>query len=61
MQNLGFFQFYYDNALYLNYNSNYIVVYVDNLYIVRHDLFFVVKPKKRLAGKVLCHMKKANF
>lgn len=51
MQNLGFFQFYYDSAFYLNYNGNYLVVYVDNLHIVGPDLSFIVKLKKQLASK----------
>lgn len=51
MQKLGFVQSHYDSVLYLNNNGTYVVVYVDDLYIVGPDLSLIVWLKKELVTK----------
>lgn len=51
MKELGFFQSYYNHALYLNYDGSYVAVYVDDLQIVGLDLNLIEKLKTDLASQ----------
>lgn len=51
MKKLGFFQSLYNNALYFNCQGIYVIVYVNNLHIVRPGLPLINELKAQLAIK----------
>ncbi len=52
MKELGFFQSYYEPALYLYHNGTYVAVYVDDLHIVGPDLNLINRLKANLASRL---------
>ncbi len=51
MKEWAFFQYLYNSAFYLNGQGTYIAIYVDDLHIIKQNLFLIKELKVQLGSK----------